>query len=89
MIRRILTASMAAILTLPSLVAWGIESSLNKSKSSAFETIALPPVPYSNSMPWLNWKTGVKVDTLLSPTFGPSGIELGPDQRDQSKLSVS
>jgi hypothetical protein len=89
MIRGILTASMAAILTLPSLVAWGMDGPLNKSKSSVIETIALPPVPYSDSMPWLNWNTGVKFDTLLSPTLGPSGIELGPEQRDKAKLSVS
>jgi hypothetical protein len=89
MIRGILTASMAAILTLPSLVAWGMDGPVNKPKSSVIETIALPPVPYSDSMPWLNWNTGVKVDTLLSPTLGPSGIELGPDQRDKAKLSVS
>ena len=46
MVRRILTASMAAILTLPSLAAWGMDGPRNKPKSGDdFETIALPPIP--------------------------------------------
>jgi hypothetical protein len=80
---------MAAILTLPSLAAWGMDGPLNKSKSSVFETIALPPVPYSDSVPWLNWNTGVKIDTLLSPTLGPSGIKLEPNERDKEQPAVS
>jgi hypothetical protein len=88
-VRGIFTASMAAILTLPSLAARGMDSPRNTTKSNVFETIALPPIPYSYSIPWLNWETGVKVDTLLSPTLDPSGIKLGPDERDKKKLAVS
>ena len=89
MVRGILTASMAAILTLPSLAAWGMESPGSNLKSNVFETIALPPIPYSNSIPWLNWNTGVKVDNLLSPIPDPSGIKLGPDKRDKEEPAVS
>jgi len=45
---------MAAALTLPSLAVWGLEGPRSKPKSGiAFETIALPPIPYLQSMPWL------------------------------------
>ena len=93
MVRRILTASMAAILTLPSLAAWGMEGPRNKPKSgNDFETMALPPIPYLDSMPWLKWGTGVntlKVDILLSPTLGPSGLKLTPEHRDREKPAIS
>ena len=88
-VRGILTASIAAIMTLPSLAAWGMDGPRNKPKSSVFQTIALPPIPHSDSMPWLNWNTCVKVDTLLSPTLDRSGIKLGPDERDKEKPAIS
>ena len=93
MVRRILTASMAAILTLPSLAAWGMDGPRNKPKSGDdFETIALPPIPYLESMPWLRWGTGVntlKVDILLSPILDPSGIKLTPVDRDKERPAIS
>ena len=89
MVRGILTASMAAILTLPSLAAWGMESPGRNLQSNVIETIALPPIPYSDSIPWLNWNAGVKVDNLLSPIPDPSGIKPGMDERDKDKPAVS
>jgi hypothetical protein len=90
-IQRILTASMAAILTLPSLAAWGMDGPRNKLRSgNDFETIALPPIPYL--MPWLKWGAGVntlKVDILLSPTLDPSGIKLLPEERDKERPAIS
>lgn len=88
MVRGILTASMAAILTLPSLAAWGMESPGSNLKSNVFET-ALPPNPLLDSVPWLNWNAGVKVDNLLSPIPDPSGFKLGPDGRDKEKPAIS
>ncbi|MBN8991183.1 MAG: hypothetical protein J0H42_23295 [Rhizobiales bacterium] len=93
MVRRILTASMAAILTLPSLSAWGLDGPRTKPETgNAFETIALPPIPYLESMPWLRWGTGVdtlKVDILLSPILDPSGIKLTPVDRDKERPAIS
>src|SRR5579859_8084785 len=87
--RGILTASMAAVLTLPSLAAWGMDGPRSKPKSeNAFEAIALPPIPYLDSMPWLKWGAGVntlKVDILLSPILDPSGIKLMPEDRDKER----
>jgi hypothetical protein len=93
MVRRILTASIAAVLTLPSLSAWGLNGPRKTPKSaSVFEAIALPPIPYLDSMPWLKWNAGVntlKVDTLLSPALDPSGIKLVPEERDRERPPIS
>ena len=91
--RGILTASIAAILTLPSLAAWGMDGPRSKPKAgNVFETIALPPIPYLDLMPWLKWGDGVntlKVDILLSPTLDPSGIKLAPEDRDKERAAIS
>jgi hypothetical protein len=87
--RGILTASIAAILTLPSLAAWGMESPGSQPKSNVFESIALPSNPSLDSVPWLNWNAGVKIDTLRWPVLNPSGIRFDPDERDKEKPAVS
>ena len=92
-VRGILTASMAAVLTLPSLAAWGMDGPRSQPKPvNAFGTIALPPIPYLDSMPWLKWRAAVnalKVDILLSPILDPSGIKLTPEDRDREKPAIS
>ena len=92
-VRGILTASMATVLTLPSLAAWGVDGPRSKPKSgNDFETIALPPIPYLESMPWLKWGASVntmKVDILLSPILDPSGIKLMPEDGDKVRPTVS
>jgi len=92
-VRGILTASIAAVLTLPSLSAWGLNGPRKTPKSaSVFEAIALPPIPYPDSLPWLKWSAGVntlKVDTLLSPILDPSGIKLDQEERDREKPAIS
>jgi len=92
-VRGILTASMAAALTFPSLAAWGLDGPRSKPQSgNAFETIVLPPIPYLKSMPWLDWGAGqntLKVDILLSPTLDPSGVKLMPEDRDKGRPAVS
>ena len=92
-VRGILTTSMAAALTFPSLAAWGLDGPRSKPQSgNAFETIVLPPIPYLKSMPWLDWGAGqntLKVDILLSPTLDPSGVKLMPEDRDKGRPAVS
>ncbi|MBR1201152.1 hypothetical protein JQ634_35440 [Bradyrhizobium sp. AUGA SZCCT0240] len=92
LVRGILTASTAIALTLPSLAAWGLDSPRNTPTSgNAFEQIALPPIPYLDSMPWLEWNAGdaLKVDTLLAPLPDPWGLKLAPDERDKRKPAIS
>ncbi|MBR0939386.1 hypothetical protein [Bradyrhizobium jicamae] len=72
LLRRVLTLSMAAILLLPSLAAWGMDRVPAKPVSAdAFEKkIAVPPIPHLDSMPLMKWNAGVsasKVDTLMPP----------------------
>lgn len=76
LVRQILTATMAGILLLPSLAAWGMDPMPGKSVSAdAFEKkIALPPIPHLESMPWMKWSAGMnalKLDTLI-PTQAQS-----------------
>jgi hypothetical protein len=79
--------------TLPSLAAWGMEGPRSKPEAgNPIETIALPPIPYLHSMPWLKWDAGVnvlKVDILLSPILDPSGIKLTPEDRVRERPAIS
>jgi hypothetical protein len=70
-------------------VAYGNEGPRPTPKpASAFEQISLPPIPYLQTMPWLDWEPGTaitKVDRLLSPVLGPSGIRLDPAAPDRDR----
>ncbi|MCK1651479.1 hypothetical protein IVA88_08495 [Bradyrhizobium sp. 149] len=58
------------------------------SAASTFEHMPLPPVPDHQSMPWLDWEPAsptMKVDTLLSPVLGPSGIRIDATQPDRDR----
>lgn len=55
---------------------------------------ALPPVPYLDTVPWLTWQPAIstmKVDTLLSPVLGPSGVrfDLTPTHGDRLPPAMS
>ena len=67
-------------LLLASPAALGTEiSGADSSPVGALDQIALPPIPYLDTMPWLSWQPAaatIKVDTLLSPVLGPSGVKL-------------
>jgi hypothetical protein len=70
--RRIRTASMVAMLLLPSLTAWGMDRVPGRpvSADALEKKIALPPIPHLESMPWMKWNAGVhalKVDKLMPP----------------------
>lgn len=56
--------------------------------ADTFERLTLPPIPYLDTMPWSNWErtnATMKVDTLLSPVLGPSGIRLDAIPHDQAR----
>lgn len=92
LVRGILTASTAVALALPSLAAWGLDGPRKAPASgNAFEQIALPPIPYLDTMPWLQWNTGGtwKVDSLLAPLPDPWGLKLAPEERDKVKPAIS
>ena len=74
MMKKLLALSLAGILVAPP-VGLASESALNDGKASqtaaAFSgELPLPPVPYLDTMPWINfdWKSkGPQIDTLLLP----------------------
>ena len=79
------------------LAAWGMDNDLQKVTSGKpGETSALPlaPIPYLESMPWMQWKPTapmLKIDTLLTPGIGFSDIPLnarppvGPADRGRER----
>ncbi|MBP0110609.1 hypothetical protein [Bradyrhizobium vignae] len=84
-LRRFAALAVGAGLSLVPFAAYGAESSSSAAKAAdTFERLALPPIPY---LPWSSWQRGsptMKVDTLLSPVLGPSGIRLDVTPLDRN-----
>jgi hypothetical protein len=80
MARHLAALAVAASLSLVPVAAHGAESpDSGANAADTFERLRLPPIPYLDTMPWSNWERAnatMKVDTLLSPVLGPSGIRL-------------
>jgi len=89
-LRRLAAFAVGAGVSLASFAAFGAESpGLDRNKADAVDRFVLPPVPYGETMPWLNWEPAtatMKVDTLLSPVLGPSGIRLDLTPSDREGL---
>jgi hypothetical protein len=82
--RSLITVLLASALTLPSLAAWGMESSPKQAAAKAGDMLPLPPIPYLDSMPWMKWNTSaptLRIDTLMSPSVTPWGILQTPQDR--------
>jgi len=89
-IQRLMTALLASALTLPSIAAWGTESSPEQAVARAADMLRLPPIRYLDSMPWMNWKTSaptLRIDTLMSPSITPWGVLKSP--RDMTSPTLS
>ncbi|MDF0492135.1 hypothetical protein [Bradyrhizobium yuanmingense] len=91
-LRRLAALAVGAGLSLVPFAAFGAESAGPAAKT-AVERLALPPIPYLDTMPWSSWDRGgptMKVDTLL-PVLGPSGIrlDLTPPDRDRPEPATS
>lgn len=97
MLRRLAALAVGAGLSLVPFAAYGAGSpGLARNAADAFERLALPPIPYLDTMPWQDWERArasstMKVDTLLSPVLGPSGIRLDitPPDRERPKPAMS
>ncbi|WFU39524.1 hypothetical protein QA640_35000 [Bradyrhizobium sp. CB82] len=90
--RNMLTALLASALTLPSLAAWGIESSPQQAAAKSGDMLPLPPIRYLDSMPWMNWTAPaptLRIDTLMSPSVTPWGILQPPRDRTQTSPAFS
>ena len=94
-LRHLAALAVGTGLTLVPFAAYGAESpGTGRGAADGFERLALPPIPYIDTMPWSSWERGspgIKVDTLLSPVLGPSGIRLDvtPPDRDQPQPAMS
>jgi len=89
-IQRLMTALLASALTLPSIAAWGMESSPEQTVARAADMLRLPPIPYLDSMPWMNWKESaptLRIDTLMSPSVTPWGVLRSPRDMNSPTLS--
>ena len=84
-IQRLMTALLASALTLPSIAAWGMESSPEQAVARAADMLRLPPIPYLDSMPWMNWKASAP--TLMSPSVTPWGVLKSPRDMNWPTLS--
>ncbi|WP_213286931.1 hypothetical protein [Bradyrhizobium sp. sGM-13] len=91
-IRRLIAAFTGAALAMPALAAWGIDSPHTQQPSDRAATpIILPPIPYLDSIPWMQWNVNTnasKTDLLLSPTLR-WGIGLTPEPQDKQKLTAN
>ena len=90
-IRPIIAASIGAALTVPTVAAWGMDSPHARQLSDRQATsIKLPPVPYIDSIPWMQWDANAnafKTDLLLSPTL-QWGIGQTFEPQGNQKLSA-
>jgi hypothetical protein len=70
--RRLAAVAIGAVLTIPTLPAWGMDSPhIRQPFNGSATPIRLPPIPYIESIPWMNWDANAntfKTDLLLSPT---------------------
>ncbi|MHB0770505.1 hypothetical protein [Bradyrhizobium sp. 5.13L] len=94
-LRHLAAMAIGAGLSLVPFAAYGAESpGIDRNAADGFERLALPPIPYLDTMPWSSWERDsptMKVDTLLSPVLGPSGIRLDvtPPDRDRPQPAMS
>jgi hypothetical protein len=92
-IRNLMTALLASVLTLPSLAAWGMESSPKwPAAPKPGDLLPLPPIRYLDSMPWMKWSAPaptLRIDTLMSPSVTPGGVLQTPGDGAKSSPTLS
>lgn len=91
-VRNLLMAFLASALTLPSLAAWGMDSSPKQAAAKTGDMLPLPPIRYLDSMPWMNWNTSaptLRIDTLMSPSVTPWGVPQTPQDRAKASPTFS
>ena len=89
--RNLITVLLASALTLPSLAAWGMDSS-PKAAAKPGDMLPLPTIRYLDSMPWMNWNTSaptLRIDTLMSPSVTPWGVLQTPQDRAKTSPTFS
>ena len=76
----VLSLGLASAVLIPSVSAFGIESSIVTNRAQHETTsLPLPPLPKLDAMPWLMWPWTIKdlkVDTLMLPPVKPGDFLL-------------
>jgi hypothetical protein len=81
--------ALALAATLFPLNAWGTDNP-KLDADQAGSILPLPPVPYLESMQWMNWKLSppaFKIDTLLAPAGSSPGSFQLPAEDDRIRMS--
>src|SRR5690348_818637 len=91
--RALLALAMGSAMSLTAFGAYGVESPLRvETSQSAFTGLPLPPIPYLDTMPWMEWQpeaVKMKIDTLLPPTSAPTSIFPQPMPRPSGPAPTS
>jgi hypothetical protein len=75
--RRLAAGGLALTAMLLPLGAWGMDTSPKLHFDKAGNLLPLPPIPYLDSMRWMDWKPSAplfKTDTLLLPDSAQPGF---------------
>jgi hypothetical protein len=89
---RIIAGALTLAAMLLPVAASGMDSTSRLDVDRAGNMLRLPPVPYLDSMRWMNWKPGApafKVDTLLLPDRDQSGLLRVPSGNDRNFEKMS
>ena len=79
--RRIVAGAFALATMLLPLGTWGMDSSPRLALDSVGSLLPLPPIPYLESMRWMNWKPDApvfKTDILLWPDSSRAAFNCHP-----------
>jgi hypothetical protein len=90
--RKIVAGAFALATMLLPFGAWGMDGSPKLTMDTAGNLLPLPPIPYLDSMRWMNWKPSApifKVDTLLLPDSAQPGFFRIPTEYDRGFPRVS
>jgi hypothetical protein len=90
--RKIVAGAFALATILLPFGAWGMDGSPRLAMDTAGNLLPLPPIPYLDSMRWMNWKPSTpifKVDTLLLPDSARPGLFRMPTEYDRGLPRVS
>src|ERR1043166_3836829 len=89
---RIIAGALALAAMLLPFAASGMDSTSRLDVDRAGNMLRLPPVPYLDSMPWMNWKPAApvfKVDTWLVPDRDQPGFLRIPSGNDRGFEKLS
>lgn len=86
-LRSLVVLTLGSVVSMSPHAAYGSEApSPGPGTAAAIEQIALPPIPYLDTVPWLTWQpaSAMKMDTLLSPLPDLPRLRIDPSPPHRS-----